>query len=49
MTEAALVIPTTKFAPKLKDEGFIVCLLSPGLVDVSGTIGESGESRHSSR
>ena len=49
MTKAALVMATTKFAVKLKDEGFIVCSLSPGLVDVSGTIGESGESRHSSR
>lgn len=44
MTKAAALIATTKFALKLKDEGFIVCSLSPGLVDVSGTIGESGGS-----
>ncbi|PIL26286.1 hypothetical protein GSI_12042 [Ganoderma sinense ZZ0214-1] len=42
MTKAAALMATTKFALKLKDEGFIVCSLSPGLVDVSGTIGESG-------
>ncbi|KAI1795383.1 NAD(P)-binding protein [Ganoderma leucocontextum] len=42
MTKAAALIATTKFAVKLKDEGFIVCSLSPGLVDVSETIGESG-------
>ena len=43
MSKAAALIATTKFAMKLKQEGFIVVSLNPGLVDVSGTNGASGE------
>ena len=39
MTKAAGLIATTKFALKLKDEGFIVITLSPGMVDCSATAG----------
>ena len=37
MTKAAAFIPTTKFALKLKDEGFVVVALDPGLVNTSAT------------
>ena len=37
MTKAAALIPTTKFALKLKDEGFVVVALDPGLVNTSAT------------
>ncbi|PIL33320.1 hypothetical protein GSI_04771 [Ganoderma sinense ZZ0214-1] len=37
MTKAAATIATTKFALTLKDEGFVVVTLSPGLVDTSDT------------
>ncbi|KAI0747070.1 NAD-P-binding protein [Daedaleopsis nitida] len=43
MTKAAAVIATTKWAIKLKDEGFVVVSLSPGFVDVTDTFGESGD------
>ena len=43
MSKAAALVATTKFAVKLKDEGFIVISLNPGLVDVSGTTGGSGK------
>ncbi|KAI0794316.1 NAD-P-binding protein [Fomes fomentarius] len=43
MTKAAALIATTKWAVKLKDEGFVVITLSPGLVDTTGTIGENGD------
>ena len=46
MAKAAALVATTKFAAKLKDEGFIIVSLNPGLVDVSGTTGESGEMTH---
>ncbi|PIL26448.1 hypothetical protein GSI_12206 [Ganoderma sinense ZZ0214-1] len=39
MTKAAAVIATTKFAIKLKDEGFVVVSLTPGVVDTSATAG----------
>ena len=42
MTKAAALIATVKWAIKLKDEGFAVINLSPGLVDTTGTIGENG-------
>ena len=42
MTKAAALIATTKWAIKLKDEGFIVVSVSPGLVDTAGTMGENG-------
>ncbi|KAM5539646.1 hypothetical protein V8D89_006755 [Ganoderma adspersum] len=45
MSKAAALIATTKFAVKLKDEGFIVVSLNPGLVDVSGTNGASGNAK----
>ena len=44
MTKAAALIATTKWAIKLKDEGFIVVTINPGLVDTSGTREEKGES-----
>ena len=37
MTKAAAWIATVKWALKLKDEGFVVVSLSPGLVDTMGT------------
>ena len=37
MTKAAALIATTKFALKLKDEGFVVVALDPGFVNTSGT------------
>ncbi|KAI0646060.1 NAD-P-binding protein [Trametes meyenii] len=37
MTKAAAEIATLKWAIKLKDEGFVVITLSPGLVNTSGT------------
>ncbi|PIL26451.1 hypothetical protein GSI_12209 [Ganoderma sinense ZZ0214-1] len=37
MSKAAALIATTKFAVKLKDEGFVAVSLNPGFVDVSGT------------
>ena len=43
MSKAAAVMATTKWAVKLKDEGFVVVSLSPGLVDTTDTIGESGK------
>ena len=43
MSKAAALIATMKFAMKLKQEGFVVVSLNPGLVDVSGTNGASGE------
>lgn len=43
MTKAAALIATTKWAVKLKDDGFVVISLSPGLVDTTGTMGENGE------
>ena len=42
MTKAAGLIATTKFAAQLKDEGFVVVTLSPGLVDVTGTVNSAG-------
>nr|VWO96601.1 Isoepoxydon dehydrogenase patN (IDH) (EC (Patulin biosynthesis cluster protein N) [Ganoderma boninense] len=39
MTKAAATIATTKFALKLKDEGFVVVTLTPGMVDTSATAG----------
>ena len=41
MTKAAALIATTKWALKLRDEGFVVVSLSPGLVDTTGTMGEA--------
>ncbi|KAI0747067.1 NAD-P-binding protein [Daedaleopsis nitida] len=43
MTKAAALMATTKWAIKLKDEGFVVVSLSPGLVDTTDTLGESGD------
>ncbi|KAI0753737.1 NAD-P-binding protein [Fomes fomentarius] len=43
MSKAAALMATTKWAVKLKDEGFIVVSITPGMVDTSGTVGESGD------
>ena len=43
ITKAATLMATTKYAVKLQDEGFVVVSLAPGVVDVSDTLGESGE------
>ncbi|KAM5539647.1 hypothetical protein V8D89_006756 [Ganoderma adspersum] len=43
MTKAAAMIATTKFAIKLKDEGFVVVTLTPGVVDTSATAGADGD------
>ncbi|KAH9894847.1 NAD-P-binding protein [Cubamyces lactineus] len=40
-TKAAAVMIATKWAYKLKDDGFVIVSLAPGLVDTTGTIGES--------
>ncbi|TBU24022.1 NAD(P)-binding protein [Dichomitus squalens] len=37
MTKAAGLLATTKYAVQLKDEGFVVISLNPGLVDTSAT------------
>lgn len=37
ITKAATWVATTKYAIKLKDEGFVVVSLCPGAVDTSGT------------
>lgn len=42
MSKAAATIATTKFALKLKDEGFIAVTLDPGAVDTSGTAAADG-------
>ncbi|KAI0696852.1 NAD-P-binding protein [Cerioporus squamosus] len=42
-SKAAGLMATTKYALKLRDEGFIVVAVSPGLVDNSGTVGENGD------
>ncbi|KAI0351045.1 NAD-P-binding protein [Trametes cingulata] len=42
-TKAAAVMITTKWALQLKNEGFVVVSLAPGLVDTTGTRGESGD------
>ncbi|KAI0742405.1 NAD-P-binding protein [Daedaleopsis nitida] len=42
-TKAAGLMVTTKWALKLKDEGFVVTSLNPGMVDTTGTYGESGD------
>ena len=46
VTKAAALNAATKWAIKLKDEGFVVVSLSPGIVDVTDTFGESGEYRY---
>lgn len=43
VTKAAGLMATTKWALKLKDEGFVVVSLNPGMVDTTDTFGESGE------
>ncbi|KAI0742373.1 hypothetical protein C8Q80DRAFT_1273059 [Daedaleopsis nitida] len=43
VTKAAGLMATTKWALKLKDEGFVVTSLNPGMVDTTGTYGESGD------
>ncbi|KAI0674060.1 NAD-P-binding protein [Trametes maxima] len=43
VTKAAQVLATTKWALKLKGEGFVVVTLSPGLVDTSETLGDASE------
>lgn len=45
MTKAAALIVTTNYALKLAREGFIVISLSPGLADVSRTVGDNGEQK----
>ncbi|KAH9916612.1 NAD-P-binding protein [Epithele typhae] len=40
MTKSAALIATTKWAVKLADEGFSVVSLSPGVVDVSSSMGD---------
>ena len=39
MTKAAAVMAATKFAIMLKDEGFVVVTLAPGMVNTSATAG----------
>lgn len=41
-TKASGAVATTKYALKLKDEGFAVVLLLPGAVDIAGTQGLEG-------
>ncbi|RPD72780.1 NAD(P)-binding protein [Lentinus tigrinus ALCF2SS1-7] len=45
ITKAAGLMAATKYAVKLKDEGFVVVSLAPGVVDTGETMGESGTSR----
>ena len=42
ISKAAALIVTTKFALKLKDEGFVVVALEPGVVDTTGTAAPHG-------
>ncbi|EIW57123.1 NAD-P-binding protein [Trametes versicolor FP-101664 SS1] len=42
MSKAASMLATAKWALQLKDEGFIVVTLAPGLVDTTDTVGTSG-------
>ena len=42
-TKAAAVMIATKWATKLKDDGFVVVSLTPGLVDTTATMGETGK------
>lgn len=42
MSKAASMLATAKYALQLKDEGFIVVTLAPGLVDTTDTVGTSG-------
>ncbi|KAI0820521.1 NAD-P-binding protein [Trametes gibbosa] len=42
-TKAAAALATTKWALQLKEEGFAVVSLTPGLVDTTDTYGESGD------
>ena len=42
-TKAAALMITTKLALKLKDENFVVISMSPGIVDTTDTMGESGQ------
>ncbi|KAI0373559.1 NAD-P-binding protein [Pilatotrama ljubarskyi] len=42
-TKAAAVMASTKWAVQFKNEGFVVVSLTPGLVDTTGTIGDSGD------
>lgn len=42
ITKAATNVAATKWAVRLKGEGFVVVALSPGLVDTTGTMGEPG-------
>ena len=37
MSKGAAVVATAKFALQIKDEGFVVVTLYPGLVNTSGT------------
>ncbi len=43
VTKAASIVVTTKWAIKLKDEGFVVVSLSPSVVDTSVTMELNGE------
>ncbi|KAI0742370.1 NAD-P-binding protein [Daedaleopsis nitida] len=43
MTKSAGLMATTKWALKLKAERFVVVSLNPGMVDTTGTRGESGD------
>lgn len=43
ITKAATLMATAKYAIKLKGEGFVVVSLAPGVVDISDTLGESGQ------
>ena len=43
VTKCAAHMVTTKWALKLKDEGFVVVSLTPGLVDTTGTQDNVGE------
>ena len=41
MTKAAALVATVKFAINLASEGFTIVTISPGLVDTSGTVGDT--------
>lgn len=42
VSKAATLIVTMKFALKLKDKGFVVVALEPGVVDTTGTAAPHG-------
>ena len=43
ITKASSLMVVTEWAVELKDEGFVVVALNPGIVNTTGTLGEHGE------